>query len=52
MGFTTKSDGHGSGLSIVREILEDYGGEIGVESQEGRTAFSGTVPKRTAGGIQ
>ena len=46
MGFTTKSDGHGSGLSIVEEILTEYGGEIRVESGEGRTAFFGSLPKR------
>ena len=46
MGFTTKSDGHGSGLSIVEEILQSYGGEIAVESDESRTAFAGSVPKR------
>lgn len=46
MGFTTKSDGHGSGLSIVREILEGYGGGISVESSEGETCFSGSIPKR------
>ncbi len=44
-GFTTKSDGHGSGLGIVREILEAYGGAIAVRSDEKRTAFSGTVPR-------
>ena len=44
-GFTTKSDGHGSGLGIVREILEAYGGAITVLSDEKRTAFSGTVPR-------
>lgn len=44
-GFTTKSDGHGSGLGIVKEILETYGGEIRVRSDEKRTAFSGTIPK-------
>ena len=49
MGFTTKSEGHGSGLSIVREILEECGGEISVESEEGHTAFFGSIPKRTAG---
>lgn len=46
MGFTTKSDGHGSGLSIVEEILQSYGGDIAVESDESRTAFAGSVPKR------
>ena len=44
-GFTTKSDGHGSGLGIVKEILESYGGEITVTSDAHRTAFSGTIPK-------
>ncbi len=46
MGFTTKSDGHGSGLAIVREILREYGGEITVASDETITAFIGNVPKR------
>ena len=46
MGFTTKSEGHGSGLAIVREILESYGGGIEVESAPERTAFSGHIPKR------
>ena len=46
LGFTTKSDGHGSGLSIVEEILKHYGGEIAVASDANRTAFSGSVPKR------
>ncbi len=49
MGFTTKSDGHGSGLSIVEDILRSYGGSIRVESDEGRTAFIGSIPKRTGG---
>ena len=45
LGFTTKSAGHGSGLSIVSEILESYSGEIAVESTPDRTSFSGTIPK-------
>ena len=45
MGFTTKSAGHGSGLSIVREILENYGGEIAVSSDRESTCFRGTIPK-------
>ena len=44
MGFTTKSEGHGSGLSIVEEILKRYGGEIRVSSDE-VTTFSGMIPK-------
>lgn len=45
MGFTTKSEGHGSGLSIVSEIMESYGGQISVRSDETKTAFSGVIPK-------
>ena len=47
-GFTTKADGHGLGLSIVKELLEGCGGEIRVESAPGRTAFVGALPKREA----
>jgi len=46
-GFTTKSDGHGSGLSIVQDILDAYGGEITVKSDESLTIFSGFIPKST-----
>ena len=45
MGFTTKDEGHGSGLSIVVEIMESYGGTVSVESDESRTSFFGTIPK-------
>ena len=46
LGFTTKSDGHGSGLSIVEEIMKAHGGEIRVESDETSTVFIGIIPKR------
>ena len=46
LGFTTKSDGHGSGLSIVEEIGKDHGGQIRVESDDNVTEFIGTIPKR------
>ena len=46
LGFTTKSEGHGSGLSIVEEIVKAYGGEIRVESNESITEFIGSIPKR------
>ena len=48
LGFTTKSEGHGSGLSIVEEIVKDYGGEIRVESSEENTVFIGSIPKKGA----
>lgn len=44
-GFTTKSEGHGNGLSIVRSLLEDYGGQIEVSSDPGSTCFSVCIPK-------
>ena len=44
-GFTTKGDGHGMGLHIVRRTLQERGGDIAVESGEGSTVFSGFVPK-------
>ena len=47
LGFTTKSEGHGSGLSIVREILEQFGGSIEVASDDARTAFTGTIPRQS-----
>jgi len=46
-GFTTKSQGHGSGLSIVHDIMNAYGGKITVESSDNRTVFSGMIPKKT-----
>ena len=45
LGYTTKREGHGSGLSIVKEIMESSGGEIGVVSNDRETVFSGTVPR-------
>jgi len=44
--FTTKPAGEGSGLGldIVRKIIEKHNGEISVESEPGRTAFSIILP--------
>ncbi|MBQ6373721.1 MAG: Spo0B domain-containing protein [Clostridia bacterium] len=45
MGFTTKRDGSGAGLAIVKEILEAHGGSIRAESDDRLTVFSGTIPR-------
>jgi sensor histidine kinase regulating citrate/malate metabolism len=45
-GFTTKKEqGEGMGLAIVKEILEQYGGNIAVDSSESLTAFTVCIPK-------
>lgn len=44
-GFSTKSSGRGMGLSIVRSILEEYGGSIALSSDAEKTTFTGSVPK-------
>lgn len=46
-GFTTKknnSRNHGYGLSIVKELLENYNGKISVESSSIRTKFTIFLP--------
>lgn len=44
--FTTKPRGEGSGLGldIVRQIVQSHGGQITVQSQPGRTAFTVCLP--------
>ncbi len=44
-GVSTKGEGRGMGLSIVRQTLQAHGGSIACESQPGETAFCVTVPK-------
>ena len=45
-GYTTKGEsGEGMGLSICKEILENYGGTIGVSSDVNGTVFSGSIPR-------
>ncbi len=47
-GITTKGEGHGMGLYIVRKTIRDRGGDVMLESNAERTAFSGYVPKLAA----
>ncbi|MDI6755955.1 MAG: ATP-binding protein, partial [Thermodesulfobacteriota bacterium] len=43
--FSTKRKGSGLGLAIVHQIVEGHGGDISVDSQEGRgTTFRITLP--------
>ena len=44
-GVSTKGEGRGMGLSIVRQTLEAYGGTVTCASNPEQTAFSVTVPK-------
>ena len=44
-GFTTKGDGHGMGLHIVRRTLKEREGDITVQSDAHKTVFAGYVPK-------
>lgn len=47
-GVTTKADGHGMGLYIVRKVLQERGGDIRLVSDASGTTFSGFVPKEIA----
>lgn len=44
-GVTTKGEGHGMGLYIVRKTLNARGGDIALVSEGERTEFSGFVPR-------
>jgi sensor histidine kinase regulating citrate/malate metabolism len=46
-GFTTKSEeGHGMGLAIVQKALRDAGGTMTFDSEEERTVFQFSLPKK------
>lgn len=47
-GVSTKGEGHGLGLSIVRSTLAEFGGTISLETGP-ETVFTVTVPRESAG---
>ncbi len=47
-GFSTKGEGRGMGLSIVRGIMESGGGKLTLSSDEKETRFEGMLPKTIA----
>ena len=44
-GVTTKSTGHGMGLFIAKQTLQDRGGDLVLVSDAEKTEFSGFIPK-------
>lgn len=50
-GITTKAEGHGMGLYIVKTTLEERGGGIELDSDAEETTFSGWVPKRVVAAL-
>lgn len=47
-GFSTKGEGRGMGLAIVRGIMESGGGKLTLTSDEKETRFEGMLPKPIA----
>ena len=47
-GVTTKGEGHGMGLAIVKQRLDEYGGRISLVSSPEETAFTVLLPRESA----
>lgn len=50
--YTSKSDGSGLGLHMVRSIVESYGGEVSVESRAGEGTVFGVHWRGTGRGLR
>ena len=48
-GFSTKGEGRGTGLHLVRQEIDTLGGAITVESVPGRTVFAADLPANGMG---
>ena len=43
-GVSSRGEGRGMGLYIVRTTVETYGGSISVHSDAAQTTFAGSIP--------
>lgn len=50
-GFSTKGEGRGMGLYIVRRIMDEYGGAIELVMAEETTCFRGSIPRKLTAAI-
>ena len=49
-GFSTKGDGRGTGLHLIKQLIEKHNGTISVESEEGvGTSFTVTLTDEGGG---